>query len=269
FSASTSVLRISTFTGNDIYQFSPFSFLTVEDMKEGNSIGGQDIDLDALASIKAFVFTKFNNLTSMAGGAKYEILSATDYSGTPDGFRDHYIGGDTQIVAKLVVEQYADVTQFGAVKDGVTNDTDSFMSAHNAVTKNQHVFIPSGEYRVALIDWTRPIVGDGCTLKPIDGMNQILKLGFHAEYTTWDFKPISGVTFDGTDESGAPKGSVGVSMLDDVEPQLSGRYSFVDCLFVNCTVGVQKPQGNIGNQFVRCTWTSNSYGMTAFGSSGY
>ncbi|NOS39059.1 hypothetical protein, partial [Staphylococcus aureus] len=111
----------SSFTGNDIYQFSPFSFLTVEDMKEGNSIGGQDIDLDALASIKAFVFTKFNNLTSMAGGAKYEILSATDYSGTPDGFRDHYIGGDTQIVAKLVVEQYADVTQFGAVKDGVTN----------------------------------------------------------------------------------------------------------------------------------------------------
>ena len=91
------------------------TFATVDAMKTGVTLGGVNVNFEELAANKSLVKTKWNNSTSKAGGAEYEIMPIGDYSGTPDGYGDHYIGGGTDYVAKLVVDGNVSIASFGAM----------------------------------------------------------------------------------------------------------------------------------------------------------
>ena len=160
------------------------------------------------------------------------------------------------------LSDYVSVKDFGAIGDGIANDTNAFMAAHAVLRPNQSLFIPLGTYLVNLENWTRGMVSYGAVLQPFDRTkNQIVQLGYNSGGDSWDFVKIEGVAFDGVN-----KDIVGVSM-GGTNP-FDGRYIFDDCKFARCSIGFQKVSGNIGNRFINCTFTDSTYHVVAYGSSG-
>ena len=76
------------------------------------------------------------------GGATYLIKTAVDYAGTPDEYGDHSLANSN--VAVLQKEGSVNVRQFGAVGDGVTDDTAAIQAAIDA--RLGPVYLPIGTY---------------------------------------------------------------------------------------------------------------------------
>jgi len=109
-----------------------------------------------LANLKASKLTA-GQLTSTkgfyqagdGGGATYLIKTSADYGGTPDEYRDHTISGGT--IAVLQTEGSVNVKQYGAVGDGVADDTAAIQAAADAVSASGGgvVYYPAGTYLVS------------------------------------------------------------------------------------------------------------------------
>lgn len=121
--------------------------------------GGDMLDFDSVADAKAagvalnsLVRTKsyYNNSASdTEGAAFYRSMTAAEFGGTPDEKGDHT---DTNgNVLKLIVFFTATVKQYGAVGDGVTDDTSCFDAA---IAAQERVYIPASDnfYMVANVE---------------------------------------------------------------------------------------------------------------------
>jgi len=131
------------------------------------------------ASLTAGQLTSTKGYTTAGdgGGATYLIKTAVDYAGTPDEYGDHSLANGN--VAVLQTEGSVNVKQYGAVGDGVTDDTLSIQAAINTLKR---VYIPEGVFKIGTI--TVPdnsnIVGAGMyltVLKVNTGVNGIESLG--------------------------------------------------------------------------------------------
>jgi len=83
------------------------------------------------------------------GGATYLIKTAVDYGGTPDEYGDHTLAGGT--IAVLQTEGSVNVKLFGAVGDGVADDTAAITSAVSTVyqASGGTVYFPAGTYLIS------------------------------------------------------------------------------------------------------------------------
>lgn len=80
------------------------------------------------------------------GASAYEVAVANGFSGTVDDWLATLVGNidDVDIVSYL--GNYIPVTRFGAVGDGVTDDTNAFSMA---LDSGESIFVPEGRYMVS------------------------------------------------------------------------------------------------------------------------
>lgn len=91
----------------------------------------------------------------------------------------------------------------------------------------------------------------------------ILRLGYRRDH--WRWAKVNNLKIDGSFGSD-PKFAWGVTFESQGTPHgegVAGRWIFEQVFFINCDKAVFKFAGNIGNHFIDCTWTNNSYGVYA------
>jgi hypothetical protein len=174
----------------------------------------------------------------------------------------------TNVETKLA--QYVSVKDFGAVGDGVADDTAAFNAA---IATQKSVYVPAGTYKInATINNRTIIYGDGSTvsvLQPFNNATAALTYTYAAmsnpaPLSFWNYhSEIRDLGFAGT---GAVVG-VGFTFGKTVpsafvtNDQYANNVKFYGCRFFNLEKGVQFPFGNIGSEFYSCGFTSNKYGV--------
>jgi hypothetical protein len=155
------------------------------------------------------------------------------------------------------------VKDFGAVGDGVANDSAAIQVAVNTGKK---VYIPSGTYLCNVVITNKTIIeGDGSTatiLIPFNTATAALTYRSTAPYWTYHSE-IKGIGFHGV----GTKTGVGFT-FSKTDPNLyaagdeyANNVKFVGCRFYNLNKGVQFPSGNIGSEFYSCGFSANKYGV--------
>jgi hypothetical protein len=136
------------------------------------------------------------------------------------------------------------VLQFGAVGDGVTDDTAAIQAAFLfASENNKSISVPSGTYMVSGLSYTPAnaaplvLIGDGkdkTIIKKISAGSSIPVLKVNADGSGLNFQNfiISNITFDG---NGVSNASVGLE-LNDVS---RGEVSNVNCKNSNVGIGIK------------------------------
>jgi hypothetical protein len=200
------------------------------------------------------------DITTSAGGAVWTVkpgLSATKSSSTQAG---------PGAVARTVDSKLKDVVSvkdFGAVGDGVANDTTAIQ---NAVNTGKKVYIPSGTYLCNIVITNKTIIeGDGSTatiLIPFSVTTAALTYRSAGPYWTYHSE-VKGIGFHGI----GTKTGVGFT-FSKTDPNLYAagdeyvnNVKFVGCYFYNLNKGVQFPSGNIGSEFYSCGFNNNKYGV--------
>ena len=93
-------------------------------------------------SVGDYVFTKGYYNVNDGGSGKYEIVS--DSSLVDDG--GLIIELNNELKAKLIINDYINVKQFGAKGDGITDDS---IPIENALNSGASIFVPSGNYLIS------------------------------------------------------------------------------------------------------------------------
>lgn len=153
------------------------------------------------------------------------------------------------------------VLDFGAVGDGVSNDTDAIQAAINT---GKAVYFPQGTYlcNVTLTEQFR-LHGDGIEKTILKAWNTALPIVKNLyDSTSWDYSSVTDIAFRGVGLVG-----VGFSFGDPAGyvagHEFIGRVIFTRCKWNALHQGVFKTCGNIGNTFTDCWWTNNHYGVYA------
>ena len=172
----------------------------------------------------------------------------------------------TGAVSRTVDSKLKDVVSvkdFGAVGDGVANDSAAIQAAVNTGKK---VYIPSGTYLCNVVITNKTIIeGDGSTatiLIPFSVTTAALTYRSSGPYWTYHSE-VKGIGFHGI----GTKTGVGFT-FSKTDPNLyaagdeySNNVKFVGCRFYNLNKGVQFPSGNIGSEFYSCGFSTNKYGI--------
>ena len=157
------------------------------------------------------------------------------------------------------------VRNYGAVGDGVTDDSTAFTNAFAAAT-NGTIVVPPGTYLVNVTTGLyRPIIegaGQASTIIASYSSGGIaLKLGGDGSWT-------GGVVRDLTIQSGGgTRRDIGVqfgSTSHATNDEYMGRWRFENVKFTNLDICVSKPYGNIGNRFERCYFDSANYHIKSY-----
>ena len=187
-------------------------------------------------------------------------------------------------VSDLGSENVQNVKDFGAIGDGVANDTDAINAA---VAAGGVVYFPRGTYKCNITVNNRVVLeGEGSTssiLKPWNNAvaivtykyaamsnpapldfwtyhSEVRNLGFYSNtnkvgvgfafsQTTMASPPISNHT--------SPPGLTAAGPAD----QYANNVKFYGCYFVGLEKGVLFPDGNIGSEFYSCGFSDNKYGF--------
>ena len=146
---------------------------------------------------------------------------------------------------------------WGAVGDGVTNNTVAAQAAANFCQGRCVLNFGAGTFRMDNVLIRCPIVGEGDVETILQRYTQdgsfILSAGHHPSETS--LKPISNLCLDG--ELGV---NGGVQFLNGgTQDNLAGHWHFYNVRFANCRRSVQKVLGNFGNVFTSCNFISGSF----------
>ena len=204
--------------------------------------------------------------TMIASGT---IIDAdVNISGAINATKLRFLQAGTSAVARTVDSKLKDtvsVKDFGAVGDGVADDTAAIQAALNT---GKRVFIPSGTYLCNVVATNKTIVeGEGSTttiLTPFNNTTAAFTYNRGTPYWTYHSE-IKGIGFVST---GTTTG-VGVTFaktdtsLYAYPDEYVNNVKFYGCRFSGFDKGVQFPFGNIGSEFYSCGFTSNRYGVYA------
>jgi hypothetical protein len=135
----------------------------------------------------AYTETDSDTVTFVSGlhvGAEVKFTtSQLQGAGAVDASQVSYTPGGSGAVATNVqakLRQYVSVKDFGAVGDGVTNDTTFFQAAINSViTTGQMLYVPAGTYKI-----TSPLVANGSLKMSGDGATSVLNCSTLSAATT-------------------------------------------------------------------------------------
>ncbi len=187
-------------------------------------------------------------------------------------------------VTDLGGDNVQNVKNFGAVGDGVANDT---AAINAAVAAGGVVYFPSGIYKCNITINNRVILeGDGSTssiLKPWDDATAVVTYKYaamsnpapldfwtyHSEVRNLGFYSNSskvgvGFTFAQTTLTSPPiatHSSPPALTAAGPADQYANNVKFYGCHFAGLEKGVLFPVGNIGSEFYSCGFSDNKYGM--------
>jgi hypothetical protein len=171
--------------------------------------------------------------------------------------------GATARTVDSKLKDVVNVKDFGAVGDGVVNDTAAIQAAVNS---GKRVYIPSGTYLCNVVIANKFILeGDGSSvtvLKPFNAATAIITYTNTAPYWTFHSE-VNSIGFEGL----STKTGIGFTFgktnpADFVSPdQYVQNVKFYGCFFKNLDKGVQFPFGNIGSEFYSCGFSANRYGV--------
>jgi hypothetical protein len=161
----------------------------------------------------------------------------------------------------LKLAEAVSILDFGAVGDGVTNDTTAIQ---NAINSGEKLYFPAGTYLCnveinAFFTWE----GDGMALSVLKPYTTSLPVVSNLyEEPDWRYTSITDIGFESTGQTGVGF-CFGNPTTYVTGMELCGRVIFTRCGWKNFSKGVYKPYGNIGNAFNSCTFQFNSYGYFA------
>ena len=168
----------------------------------------------------------------------------------------------------LKLKDYVSVTDFGAVGNGVANDTTAF---NNAIATGKQVYVPAGTYLInATINNKTIIFGDGSTVsivKPFNTAIAAMTYTFAATqnptYTFWSYhSEVRDLGFQGSSKVGIGfTFGTTVPASYSVNMEYANNVKFYGCRFTDLNKGIQFPFGNIGSEFYSCGFQSNKYGV--------
>lgn len=179
-----------------------------------------------------------------------------------------FIQSGTGATARTVQSKLRDtvsVKDFGAVGDGVADDTAAFNLAVSAVSRGGKVLVPQGTY--ILSDFTPAkeimLVGSGIdatTLKAKSGANYVVVVA------ALMYAKIADLRIDGNS-----KASGGLKIVGGTNPTTSSTTTqgfFAESVFFqNCSVGTYigtaSPDQADKGMFIRCRWADNTTGFWA------
>ena len=171
---------------------------------------------------------RYYALGDLVNGLEFEVVAGG--TGVDDGGSFHDLANGNQ--AQLISSGAVNVKQFGAVGDGVADDTLFLQSAISSVTEGE-IRIPSGTYIVtSQLTLTRykSLIGEGVTatiLKSQGIVPCILKMSGVGSSAFRSFQRVSGISIDGVDRSG-----YGLWISSNA------NYTVQDVRIQNCTWGL-------------------------------
>ena len=178
----------------------------------------------------------------------------------------------TGSVVRTVYDKLTEVVSvkdFGAVGDGVTNDS---IAISNAIATAKKVFFPAGTYKCNVTISNKVVLeGEGSTstiIKPFSNTTAALTYSFAAMgspiYSYWNYhSEVHNIGF----QSNTALTGVGFTFgktdptLYATNDEYANNVKFYGCRFSGFDKGVQFPFGNIGTEFYSCGFDSNKYGV--------
>ena len=167
----------------------------------------------------------------------------------------------TKATYSMIRGMFVNVLDYGAVGDGVTNDSAAIQLAIDA---GANVYFPEGVYLCnvqinSFFKWQ----GDGSqksVIKPASTATPAVM--FMYEDFSWEYCSVNDIGFESATQQGTAF-SFGNPSTYTVGQENIGRVVFNRCSFSNFNIGVLKPYGNIGNEYNYCTYSGNNYGHFA------
>ena len=226
------------------------------------SVGGTvwTIDTGAVTSAKIADGAIVNADVNSSAGIAASKLAFTQ-SGT----------GATARTVDSKLKDMVSVKDFGAVGDGVADDSAAIQAAINT---GKRVYIPAGTYLCNLVVNNKTIIeGDGSTatiLIPFSATTAAITYTNLGTYWSYHSK-VEAIGFHGV----GTKTGVGFTFgktnpsLYAAGDEYVNNVKFAGCRFYNLEKGIQFPFGNIGSEFYSCEFVSNKYGVYALNNKAY
>lgn len=166
----------------------------------------------------------------------------------------------TDVQSKL--RESVSVKDFGAVGDGVADDS---TAVQNAINTGKRVYFPAGTYLINVTIANKTILeGDGSTVSIVRPFNiATAAMTYTSLGDYWSYhSEVRGIGFHGTSKTG-----VGFTFGATTQAgyftnaEFANNVKFYGCRFFNLEKGVQFPFGNIGTEFYSCGFSNNKYGV--------
>lgn len=162
----------------------------------------------------------------------------------------------TTVQSKL--RQTVNVKDFGAVGNGITNDTAAFSSA---IATGKNVFVPAGTYAVNLTITSRGthIIGEGptiTTLVPSVTTSPVIKIDGDAAGTFVQFCQIEELSISGVSRLGH-----GIHIYNTSDVRGCDYIRLINLYVSNCNYGLYCQGRSIWNYFENCLFDFNIDGI--------
>lgn len=182
--------------------------------------------------------------------------------------------GLTKVTYAMIEGAVANVQDYGATGDGVTNDT---TAVQTALDTGLPIHFPAGTYLINVdIENKVIITGDGSHVSIVKAYDTSLPIMLYKASTlttpspavSWSYhSEVRNLGFEGVLTGGTTPTGIGFA-FGSADPavyvtgaEYANNVSFYNCFFQYLNKGVMFPFGNIGSQFYACGFQSNYYGV--------
>lgn len=185
-------------------------------------------------------------------GFSYEVAAS--------GASDNHVAtaGGVKLYARPGDSDY-NVKAFGAVGDGVTDDTAAINLALNSVVDYGSVYFPQDTFLVNGIGADKVSMTGRAKLVAAAGASEVVKLG--RETDGFWYREVNGLAVDGN-------GSADGFAMEDISGSSNtraGRWVLDKVRIDNCAKGIVKPYGNISNAYKHISLRNCEFGYWARG----